>query len=505
MVGGQLHNEGGRVTRKSLELLEHDAGDDHRRNADEEGGSGHQGAFPEDGTGKQADDGDLGATGDESGGHDGHFSVTVGLDGAGGHDAGHAAAGGHQQRDEALAGQAEAAEDSVHNEGDTGHIAHILQNSQQEAEYQDLGHKAQHRAHTGHNAVLDQAVQPGGHHRVALGVEKEAVEESGDDLTEKNVVGPVGAHGADGERETAHGDGVDHPHDHHKDGQSQDAVGDDTVDAVGGGHVAGAGALVHRFVHHLADVGVALVGDDAFSVVIHLVFAVPDMFFQVIQSGFVQLQFLLDALVPLKQLDGIPAQEAVVHLSLDAFFDMSQGVFHTAGEHMGQFPRPAAAGSLHRHFGGFCTALPFQGADLNDAAAQFPAEFFQVDAVTVLAHPVDHIHRHDHRQAQFDELGGQVKIALDVGAVDDVEDGVRLFGDQVAPGHHLLQSIRRKRINARKILNDYVLVALEAAFLLFHRNTGPIAHVLIGAGQIIEQGGFATVRVAGQCDLDTHA
>ena len=66
-----------------------------------------------------------------------------------GHDAGDAAAGAHQHGDEALAGEAELAEDPVHDEGDTGHVADVLQNGQHQKQHQHLGHEAQHRADTG--------------------------------------------------------------------------------------------------------------------------------------------------------------------------------------------------------------------------------------------------------------------------------------------------------------------------------------------------------------------
>src|SRR5699024_3709493 len=107
VVGGQLHDEGGRVAGESLGLLEHHAGDDDGGHADEVGGHGHKAAAAEQGAGDQADDGQLGAAGDEAGGHDGHAAVPLALNGAGGHDAGHDAAGAHQHGDKALAGQAE--------------------------------------------------------------------------------------------------------------------------------------------------------------------------------------------------------------------------------------------------------------------------------------------------------------------------------------------------------------------------------------------------------------
>src|SRR5699024_2215582 len=151
VVGGQLHDEGGGVAGEGFGLFQDDAADDDGGDADEVSADGHQAAAAEDGAGQQADDGHLGAAGDKAGGHDGQLAVTVLLDGAAGHDAGDAAARGHQQGDEALARQAEPAEDAVHHEGDAGHVADVLQNGQQEAQDQDLGHKAQGRAHAGHD------------------------------------------------------------------------------------------------------------------------------------------------------------------------------------------------------------------------------------------------------------------------------------------------------------------------------------------------------------------
>ena len=162
VVGGQLHDKGGGLAGKGLEFLQHDAGDDDRRHANEVGGGSHPGGVAKDSAGEQADDGHLGAAGDEAGGHDGDFAVTVLLDGAGGHDPGHAATGSHQHGDEALAGQAEAAEDPVHDEGDPGHVAAALQEGQEDEQHQHLGHEAQHGAHAGYDAVQHQAGEPVG-------------------------------------------------------------------------------------------------------------------------------------------------------------------------------------------------------------------------------------------------------------------------------------------------------------------------------------------------------
>ena len=129
------------------------------------------GAAAEEGAGDHGDEGHLGAAGDEGGGHDGHTAVTLIFDGTGGHDAGDTAAHADEHGDEGLTGQAELAEDTVQNEGDTGHIAAGLQESQHQEQHQHLGNKAQNGADTGHDTVKDQAAEPvsrtGGLQRIA--------------------------------------------------------------------------------------------------------------------------------------------------------------------------------------------------------------------------------------------------------------------------------------------------------------------------------------------------
>ena len=77
-----------------------------------------------------------------------------------------------------------------------------------------------------------------------------------------------------------HGDPVNQEHHCRKDRKSEPAVGDYAVDFIrSGGH-----SLLFLFVagpDDLGDVQIALVGDDAFSVIVQLFFCVPDVVFDV--------------------------------------------------------------------------------------------------------------------------------------------------------------------------------------------------------------------------------
>ena len=55
------------------------------------------------------------------------------------------------------------------------------------------------------------------------------------------------------------------------------------------------------------------------------------------------------------------------------------------------------------------------------------AQSQRIDAVSYTH--LDVYKRQDHGDAQLDELSGQVQVALDVGAINDVQDGVGLLLD----------------------------------------------------------------------------
>ena len=160
MIGRQFHDKGSGVAGKHLGFLQHDAGNDDGSHTQEIGAGSHPGRAAEDGACNHGDEWQLGAAGNEGGGHDGHAPVPLILDGAGGHDAGDAAAGTNEHGNEGFAGQAELPENPVHDKGDPGHVAAGLQEGQEEEQDQNLGDEAQHSANTGDNAVQDETLQP---------------------------------------------------------------------------------------------------------------------------------------------------------------------------------------------------------------------------------------------------------------------------------------------------------------------------------------------------------
>ena len=249
-------------------------------------------------------------------------------------------------------------------------------------------------------------------------------------------------------------------------------------------------------------VGVALVGDDRLGVVVQLLLAVLHVLVHVRERVRVERELREDLLVALEHLDRVPADLRLRDELLDRLLDVRERVLDAAREDVRRLAGLVCARRLDRGVGRLADALALERGDLDDLAAELLRELAQVDPVAVLADDVDHVHRHDDRDAERHQLGGEVEVALDVRAIDDVEDRVRLLLHEVFARDDLLQRIRRERVDAGQVLDDDVPVALQAAVLLLDRHAWPVADVLVRAGERIEQRRLAAVRVPRERDGD---
>ena len=217
-------------------------------------------------------------------------------------------------------------------------------------------------------------------------------------------------------------------------------------------------------------------------------------------DGRVDLQLIQHLVIALEDLDGVPALLLLGQVMYGGLLDVGDGVLHGAGEGV-HGNGLGGLGGLHSGLGGLHNALALQGGDLHDLAAQLTAQLLHVDLVAVLADHVHHVDGDNHGDAQLGQLGGQVQVTLQVRTVDDVQDGVGALGDQVVTGDHFLQGVGGQGVDTGQVHDGHVIVLLQLALFLLHRNAGPVAHELVGAGQRVEQGGLARVGVTCQRDL----
>ena len=82
--------------------------------------------------------------------------------------------------------------------------------------------------------------------------------------------------------------------------------------------------------------------------------------------------------------------------------------------------------------------------DLNDRAAELLFKRGDIDLIAAFAHHIHHVDRNNHRDAHFEQLSGQIEIAFKVGAIDDVQDGIRVLLDQEITCDNLFKGVGGK-------------------------------------------------------------
>ena len=102
MVCRKLHNEGNRIAGKHLCLLQNDTANDNHNDTGKVHHRSHPPCAAHQEACNQGDNRQLRATGNHGCGHHCHTTVALALNGSGTHDTRNTAAGGNQERNEAL-------------------------------------------------------------------------------------------------------------------------------------------------------------------------------------------------------------------------------------------------------------------------------------------------------------------------------------------------------------------------------------------------------------------
>ena len=143
-------------------------------------------------------------------------------------------------------------------------------------------------------------------------------------------------------------------------------------------------------------------------------------------------------------------------------------------------------------------ALVAGSADGDNRHAQQALEQVDVHGATVGRHLVHHVERDDHGAIELHKLQRQVQVALDVGGIDDVNDGVGMLVKDKLAADDLFARVRRERIDAGQVGNARLGVVADGAIFAVDRHAGKVADVLVGARKLVEQRGLTAVLVAGE-------
>ena len=125
-------------------------------------------------------------------------------------------------------------------------------------------------------------------------------------------------------------------------------------------------------------------------------------------------------------------------------------------------------------------------ANGDNGHAQQALEQVDVHGAAVGRHLVHHVERDDHGTIELHKLQRQVQVTLDVGGVDDVDDGVGVFVQDELAADDFFARVRRQRVNTGQVGNARLGVVTDSAVLAVDRHAGKVTDMLVGARQLVE-------------------
>ena len=111
---------------------------------------------------------------------------------------------------------------------------------------------------------------------------------------------------------------------------------------------------------------------------------------------------------------------------------------------------------------------------------------------------IHHIECDHHRPVHLKQLHRKIKAAFDTCDVNNVYNSIRLFVEHKIAGDHFLTRIRRHGIDARQIGDACICMPAYGTVLPVDCDSGEIAHMLVRAGQLVEECGLSAVLVSDQ-------
>ena len=153
---------------------------------------------------------------------------------------------------------------------------------------------------------------------------------------------------------------------------------------------------------------------------------------------------------------------------------------------------------MHRMIDELVDAFILYRGNGHHGNAERGLELVDAHRTAIGAKLVHHVQRKHHGNIELHELQRKIEVSLDIGRVNDVDNGCGRIVDKKIARNDFLIRIRRQRIDARKVDHGRLGMAPQLAFLFVNRHTREIAHMLVRARELVEERSFAAVLVARQ-------
>ena len=147
--------------------------------------------------------------------------------------------------------------------------------------------------------------------------------------------------------------------------------------------------------------------------------------------------------------------------------------------------------------------LPLAGSRhcRNDGNPQPLRQFRDIDRDPSARRRIHHVECDDDGDAQFEQLNGEIEIAIEIGGVDDIDHDPGPVVDEEIPRHKFLEGISREGIRSGQIHQpEPATVENVQPFLLFHRYARIVPYVLVRAGDAVEKSRLPAVGISGESD-----
>ncbi len=152
--------------------------------------------------------------------------------------------------------------------------------------------------------------------------------------------------------------------------------------------------------------------------------------------------------------------------------------------------------NMNRVINQFTDAFILGSGNGDDRNAEHLFHAVDVNRAAVAGDFIHHVQGDDCRNTQLKHLHGQVKVAVNIRGVNDVDNRLRFIIQNKIAGYQFLTAVRRQGVDTRQVGNRGIRLPADRAVDTVNGNAREVADVLVGAGQLIEQCSLATVLVA---------
>ena len=408
----------------------------------------------------------------------------LGWERTGRHDSRHGTAKTDEHGHKAAARQAKATQHLIHDKGHARHVSRVFQNGEEQEEHDDNRKEGQHAAHARKHTVDSQRA-----HHVVGSERLEARIGRGDDDRDAVLHESLQCRANHAKRQPK-----DEAHDHQERRNGRVATRQDAVDLDGAHVLAALVRLDDAAPTHVADKAKAHIGQRGQAVGAGLALHLGNDVLDSVELVAIQMKRLGHQLVALNQLGRRKAHRDVRRhgMVLDQVSNAVDAAMQRAAVRTVGRAEVQATGALAepRHVQGMihqlADTLVAGSANGNNGHAQQALEQVDVHGAAVGGYLVHHVERDDHGAVELHELQCQVQVTLDVGGVNDVNDGVRALVEDELTAHDLFACVRRQGVNARQVGNARLGMVADGAIFAVDRHAGKVTDVLVGARQLVE-------------------